>query len=87
MNILLIIYSHSVQDLYTDVRKDVSVLKLYFVPALLYCFYNNLAFLNLSTFDPTTYYLLLQLRVVITGILFQVLIILRNSTLMYLLYM
>ena len=45
---------------------------LYFVPAFLYCLYNNLAFVNLSTFDPTTYYLLLQLRVVITGILFQV---------------
>lgn len=48
------------------------VLLLYFVPAFLYCLYNNLAFVNLSTFDPTTYYLLLQLRVVITGVLFQV---------------
>lgn len=27
---------------------------------------------NLATFDPTTYYLLLQFRVVITGVLFQV---------------
>lgn len=41
------------------------------VPAFLYCLYNNLAFVNLATFDPTTYYLLLQLRVVVTGILFQ----------------
>ncbi|XP_058058857.1 UDP-galactose transporter senju [Anopheles bellator] len=49
-----------------------SVLLLYFVPAFLYCLYNNLAFVNLSTFDPTTYYLLLQLRVVITGVLFQI---------------
>nr|CAD7568459.1 unnamed protein product [Timema californicum] len=49
------------------------VLLLYFVPAFLYCLYNNLAFVNLSAFDPTTYYLLLQFRVVVTGIVFQVL--------------
>jgi Nucleotide-sugar transporter. len=45
---------------------------LYFVPAFLYCLYNNLAFVSLSAFDPTTYYLLLQFRVVVTGIIFQV---------------
>lgn len=59
-------------SLLQDVRKDSNVMMLYFVPAFLYCLYNNLAFVNLSTFDPTTYYLLLQLRVVITGILFQI---------------
>ncbi|KAK4887589.1 hypothetical protein RN001_003860 [Aquatica leii] len=48
------------------------VLFLYFVPAFLYCLYNNLAFVNLATFDPTTYYLLLQFRVVTTALLFQV---------------
>lgn len=52
--------------------KDRHVLALYMVPAFLYCLYNNLAFVNLATFDPTTYYLLLQLRVVVTGILFQI---------------
>lgn len=55
-----------------DVLKNKHLCLLYFVPAFLYCLYNNLAFVNLSKFDPTTYYLLLQLRVVITGILFQV---------------
>ncbi|KAG8327448.1 hypothetical protein J6590_020149 [Homalodisca vitripennis] len=45
----------------------------YFVPAFLYCLYNNLAFVNLSVFDPTSYYLLLQFRVVVTGVLFQML--------------
>lgn len=45
------------------------------IPALLYCLYNNLAFVNLAIFDPTTYYILLQLRVVLTGIIFQVSII------------
>jgi len=27
---------------------------------------------NLANYDPTTYYLLLQFRVVVTGIIFQV---------------
>ena len=50
----------------------VTVLGLYMVPAILYCLYNNLAFVNLAAFDPTTYFMLLQLRVVVTGIVFQV---------------
>lgn len=48
------------------------LLKFYMVPSFLYCVYNNLAFVNLLKFDPTTYYLLLQFRVVITGLIFQV---------------
>ena len=48
------------------------VLILYFIPSALYCLYNNLAFINLQSYDPTTYFLLLQLRVVVTGIIFQV---------------
>jgi hypothetical protein len=50
----------------------VAVLGLYFIPAAMYCMYNNLAFLNLNNYDPTTYFLLLQLRVVVTGVVFQV---------------
>ncbi|KAG0714617.1 UDP-galactose transporter senju [Chionoecetes opilio] len=66
--------------LLTEVTKLVSlchhlpegvILGLYMVPALLYCLYNNLAFVNLAAFDPTTYFMLLQLRVVVTGIVFQ----------------
>uniref|UniRef100_A0A182Q0Q2 CMP-sialic acid transporter n=1 Tax=Anopheles farauti TaxID=69004 RepID=A0A182Q0Q2_9DIPT len=63
---------NSFRSLIARVVEGSTVLLLYFVPAFLYCLYNNLAFVNLSTFDPTTYYLLLQLRVVITGILFQI---------------
>uniref|UniRef100_A0A182YN52 CMP-sialic acid transporter n=1 Tax=Anopheles stephensi TaxID=30069 RepID=A0A182YN52_ANOST len=63
---------NSFRSLIARVVEGSDVLLLYFVPAFLYCLYNNLAFVNLSTFDPTTYYLLLQLRVVITGILFQI---------------
>ena len=42
------------------------------MPAGLYCLYNNLQFVNLAAYDPTTYYLLLQFRVVVTGVVFQV---------------
>ncbi|KAH8271795.1 hypothetical protein KR044_005548, partial [Drosophila immigrans] len=63
---------NNLRSLVRDVHKDRQVLALYMVPAFLYCLYNNLAFVNLATFDPTTYYLLLQLRVVVTGVLFQI---------------
>ena len=45
----------------------------YFIPSFLYCLYNNLTFINLSSYDPTTYFLLLQFRVVVTGVVFQIL--------------
>lgn len=44
---------------------------LYIVPAFLYCLYNNLQFINLSNYDPTTYYILLQFRVVVTGLVYE----------------
>ncbi|OQR66179.1 CMP-sialic acid transporter 1-like [Tropilaelaps mercedesae] len=44
---------------------------LYVLPSSLYCISNNLVFLNLQSFDPITYNVLLQLRIVLTGILFQ----------------
>lgn len=56
----------------SEIYKHRSVLLYYFVPAALYCLYNNLQFVNLATYDPTTYYLLLQFRVVVTGVIFQV---------------
>lgn len=65
-------FRHTFKSLITNIIKGSNVLALYLVPAFLYCLYNNLAFHNLSVFDPTTYYLLLQFRVVITGILFQI---------------
>lgn len=56
-----------------QVFSNTKVLLLYVVPSFLYCLYNNLAFVNLANYDPTTYYLLLQFRVVVTGVIFQVL--------------
>lgn len=59
--------------LFGDVLKHSKLTLSYFIPAFLYCLYNNLAYTNLASYDPTTYYLLLQFRVVVTGIIFQIL--------------
>uniref|UniRef100_A0A336M608 CSON011419 protein n=1 Tax=Culicoides sonorensis TaxID=179676 RepID=A0A336M608_CULSO len=69
---LLFFKNHNASSLCVNLVNETKLLFLYLIPALLYCIYNNLAFLNLSTFDPTTYFILLQLRVVFTGILFQI---------------
>ncbi|XP_018024679.1 UDP-galactose transporter senju [Hyalella azteca] len=50
-----------------------TALALYLVPGVLYCLSNNLTFTNLSHFDPTTYLLLMQLRVLVTGLIYQIL--------------
>ena len=49
------------------------VLLLYFVPATLYCLYNNLSFLSLSYFDPTSYFMFMQTRLLLTGLIYQIL--------------
>jgi drug/metabolite transporter (DMT)-like permease len=62
-----------IKSLIPDIVNNQKVFILYFVPAFLYCLYNNLSFINLAAFGPTTYYLLLELRVVVTGIIYQIL--------------
>ncbi|XP_012281061.1 UDP-galactose transporter senju [Orussus abietinus] len=62
---------NDVKNMFVEMVKYKKVFLLYMIPSFLYCLYNNLAFVNLAVFDPTTYYLLLQFRVVITGIVFQ----------------
>lgn len=71
--ISIAIYSRDnhIDKLLSEIFKNVKILLLYFVPAFLYCLYNNLAFVNLASYDPTTYYLLLQLRVVVTGLIYE----------------
>ncbi|CAF3795516.1 unnamed protein product [Rotaria sordida] len=63
--------THSFSQMKKEIVDNQRVLILYFIPSALYCLYNNLAFINLSSYDPTTYFLLLQFRVVVTGIIFQ----------------
>lgn len=62
-----------VSALFTDAIQHSKLMLSYFVPAFMYSLYNNLAFHNLASYDPTTYFLLLQFRVVVTGVVFQIL--------------
>ncbi|XP_053989740.1 UDP-galactose transporter senju isoform X2 [Hylaeus anthracinus] len=71
-SIILYCKDNSFGNLCQEITGNKRVLLLYTIPSFLYCLYNNLAFINLAAFDPTTYYVLLQFRVVMTGIIFQV---------------
>lgn len=73
LSVAIYLSEFSVVEFAHEFIANVRLMTLYFVPALLYCVYNNLAFINLANYDPATYYLLLQFRVVVTGVLFQVL--------------
>lgn len=56
-----------------DIKANSKLLALYLVPAFLYCLYNNLTFINLQLFDLATYYCLMQFRIVLTAIIYQIL--------------
>jgi len=60
-------------ELLDQMKEHRSTWLLYFIPALLYCFYNNLTFVNLQFFDPTTFFVLSQFRVVVTALIYQAL--------------
>jgi drug/metabolite transporter (DMT)-like permease len=72
-------YDGSLAQMVQATRDSVPLLLKYAVPALLYCVYNNLVYINLSTFDPGTYNVLMQARIVMTGVLYQVLFTKRLS--------
>ena len=63
---------NTVVSLGEGILKNKKVLGLYFVPAALYCLYNNLAFVSLSFFNPTTYFMFMQIRLLLTGLIYQV---------------
>ena len=72
---LLSAFCYSTTNLQTCVKsfyENKHLMIYYMMPSLLYCMYNNLSFKNLSQFDPTTYLLLLQLRLLMTGVIYQV---------------
>ncbi|XP_060842487.1 UDP-galactose transporter senju [Rhopalosiphum padi] len=71
ISLFLFCKDNPLRNIIDQTRDNYTVLFLYMVPAFLYCLYNNLAFVNLSIFDPTTYFILLQLRVILTGIVYQ----------------
>ncbi|XP_050428788.1 UDP-galactose transporter senju isoform X2 [Adelges cooleyi] len=71
ISLLLFCKDNPIRSIIDKTKENSTLLFLYMIPAFLYCFYNNLAFINLSIFDPTTYFILLQLRVLLTGIVYQ----------------
>ena len=70
---MYIVYDGSFAQMTQAARDSVPLLLKYCVPALLYCVYNNLVYANLAVFDPGTYNVLMQVRIVMTGVLYQVL--------------
>ncbi|KAL5249976.1 hypothetical protein ACHWQZ_G015898 [Mnemiopsis leidyi] len=70
-SIVIYVCQNSWEDFKVEVKQRTSLFGYYFVPAVLYCLYNNLQFTSLSWFDPTSYFVLMQFRVVVTGVLFQ----------------
>ena len=67
----MLLCRESVWSLVAGLHQHRSVLLLYLVPASLYCLYNNLSFLSLSYFTPTTYFMFMQIRLLLTGIIYQ----------------
>ena len=57
--------------LFSESWKHKKILAYYMVPAFLYCLYNNLTFQNLKIFDPTTYFMFMQMRLLMTGVIYQ----------------
>lgn len=62
----------NIYKLTNDLKKNQRLLLLYLIPAFLYCLYNNLTFVNLELFDLTTYYCLMQFRIVVTALVYQI---------------
>ena len=64
-------FRNSTRSLLAESFKHRRILYYYLVPAFLYCFYNNLAFTNLAIFDPTSYFMFMQTRLLMTGVIYQ----------------
>ncbi|KAJ6216883.1 hypothetical protein RDWZM_008040 [Blomia tropicalis] len=63
---------NSFENLFKQLYRYRSLALFYLAPATLYCVYNNLSYINLSHYDPTSYYILLQLRIGVTAATYQV---------------
>ncbi|XP_028398703.1 UDP-galactose transporter senju-like [Dendronephthya gigantea] len=69
--LLLQFRESSLSEFLNQIKSNARMFGFYMIPALLYCLYNNLAFINLKAYGPTSYWLLLQFRVVTTGVVYQ----------------
>ena len=71
--------SNPLGKLWSDLLSHSMVLCYYMVPAFLYSLYNNLSFTNLAYFDPTTYFMFMQIRLLMTGVIYQVRSVFENK--------
>ena len=69
--IFFLFFRNGPTKLFSESWKNKKILAYYMVPAFLYCLYNNLTFQNLKIFDPTTYFMFMQLRLLMTGVIYQ----------------
>ena len=69
---LIFCFRKSLREYLKGLFENKQLLVYYMVPSFLYCFYNNLSFANLISFDPTSYFMFLQARLLITGVIYQV---------------
>ena len=67
--ILFLSNDGGIKYLFSQIRANTSLCIWYFVPALLYAVYNNLTFIGLQIFDPASYFVLMQFRIVLTGLM------------------
>jgi len=64
---------NTLKSWFTNFSTHFNVYMLYLVPAGLYGLYNILSYHNLAQFDPTTYFILLQLRTLLTAAIWMAL--------------
>jgi UDP-sugar transporter A1/2/3 len=64
-------YDGTAAQMWEATSTNIPLFCKYTVPAMLYCVYNNLVYTNLSVFDPGTYNVLAQSRLILTGLLWQ----------------
>jgi solute carrier family 35 (UDP-sugar transporter), member A1/2/3 len=60
---------HGEKHLLQQLRFHWKLFPQYFIPAALYALYNNLTFYGLSAFDPASYFVLMQFKIVVTAFL------------------
>eukprot|EP00667_Euglena_gracilis_P018050 EG_transcript_19117 len=60
------------QDLCKKLQENRGLFLRYTLPAIAYVLYDNLTFVNLTFFDPVTYSILMQIRLVVTGLMWSV---------------
>eukprot|EP00439_Symbiodinium_sp_Y106_P019257 s6301_g2.t1 len=70
---MFVAYDGPLSEMLRVTCKQHRVLLKYAIPAVLYALYNNLLYVNLAAFDPGTYNVLLQLKIALTGVLYQLL--------------